>query len=201
MMSSNRGDYGSAAEWLSALRQDDAWLNQQQRLQTTAGGDTSMHREDAIRRIGHGETFEYWEIYSHRVEPVISEVWEINELTLPKLKIQAIGMLSMEWLEHQAGGCQNVLTGPLASDEAKKYWQRLQQAGFVDSNCKLLQGTTRQQAMYIAEAFAEKLNLKTKWKPFQDLWGINNLAQEKWDMQQNGTLPSRYQEIDKIFKD
>ena len=101
MMSGNRGDYASASEWLSALRQDEAWLGQQQRLQTSAATDVSIHREDAIRRIGQGETFEFWEIYGHQVEPVICEVWEIAELSLPKLKIQTIGMLSMEWLEQQ----------------------------------------------------------------------------------------------------
>ena len=101
MMSSNRGDYASASEWLSALRQDEAWLGQQQRLQTSVATDVSVHREDAIRRIGQGETFEFWEIYGHQVEKVVCEVWEIAELSLPKLKIQTIGMLSMEWIEQQ----------------------------------------------------------------------------------------------------
>ena len=101
MMSGNRRDYASASEWLSALRQDEAWLSQQQRLLASETSDVSTHREDAIRRIGKGETFEFWEIYGHQVEPVISEVWEIAELSLPKLKIQAIGMLSMEWIEQQ----------------------------------------------------------------------------------------------------
>ena len=101
MMSSNRGDYASASEWLSALRQDEAWLGQQQRLQTSVATDVSVHREDAIRRIGQGDTFEFWEIYGHQVEKVVCEVWEIAELSLPKLKIQTIGMLSMEWIEQQ----------------------------------------------------------------------------------------------------
>ena len=102
MMSSNRGDYKSAAEWLSALRQDEAWLSQKHHLQASADGDTSTDCDDAIRRIGRGETFEFWEIYSHEVEPVVTEVWEIAELSLPKLKIQTIGMLSMEWLEQHS---------------------------------------------------------------------------------------------------
>jgi len=101
MMSSNREDYRSASEWLSALRHDEAWLSQQQLLQTSVAGDVSIHRDDAIRRIGKGETFEFWEIYRHEVEPVVCEVWEMAELSLPKLKIQTIGMLSMEWLEKE----------------------------------------------------------------------------------------------------
>lgn len=108
MMSSNRSDYASASEWLTALRQDEAWLSQQQRLSASETTDVSIHREDATRRIGHGETFEFWEIYGHQVDPVINEVWGISELSLPKLKIQTIGMLSMEWLEkHSDSGVKS----------------------------------------------------------------------------------------------
>ena len=102
MMSSNRRDYGSASEWLKALRQDEAWLSQLHQLETATADDIDVHRDGALRRIGQGETFEYWDIYCHQVEPVVAEVWEISELTLVKLKIQTIGMLSMEWLEQHA---------------------------------------------------------------------------------------------------
>lgn len=93
------------------------------------------------------------------------------------------------------------LSGVLASEEAMRYWKRLQEAGFVDERCQLKQDTTRKQAMYIAEVFAERLDIGSKWKTFERLWGISNLAQEKWDFQQTGTLPSRSKEIDRIFKD
>ena len=53
----------------------------------------------------------------------------------------------------------------------------------------------------IVEPFAEKLGLKKRWKPFEDLWGIKNLAQEKWSCQQTGLMPARYQDIDKVFAD
>ena len=103
MMSNNRAEYGSAAEWLAALRQDDAWLYQLQRLQDSSENDFNTHRDDAIRRIGNGETYEFWDIYQHKVEPVVAEVWQIAELSLIKLKIQTIGMLSIEWLEQYEG--------------------------------------------------------------------------------------------------
>ena len=57
------------------------------------------------------------------------------------------------------------------------------------------------QAMYIADVFSDKLQMRSKWKPFQELWHINNLAQEKWEMQETGKSPARSEEIDKIFKD
>ena len=93
------------------------------------------------------------------------------------------------------------LSGVLASEEAMRYWKLLQEADFVDERCQLKQNTTRKQAMYIAEVFAERLGIGSKWKTFERLWGISNLAQEKWDFQQTGTLPSRSKEIDRIFKD
>lgn len=99
MMSSNRSDYKSASEWLSTLIHDEAWLTQQQQLQSSTAADANVHRDAAIRRIGIGETYEFWEIHNHQVEKAVREVWEIAELSLPKLKIQTIGMLSMEWLE------------------------------------------------------------------------------------------------------
>ena len=93
------------------------------------------------------------------------------------------------------------LSGVLASEEAMRYWKRLQQKGFVDERCQLKPETTRKQAMYIAEVFAERLGIGSKWKTFERLWGISNLAQEKWDFQQTGTLPSRSKEIDRIVED
>ena len=71
----------------------------------------------------------------------------------------------------------------------------------MDYNHQLLPGTSRKQAMYIAELFAEKLGIKNKWKYFEQIWNISRLAQEKWDLQQNGVMPMRYKEIDAIFAD
>lgn len=88
----------------------------------------------------------------------------------------------------------------LASEEAMEYWSELQEAGFVDADCQLMPDTTRKQAMCIAELFAEKLGIKSKWKTFEQWWGVSNLAQEKWDMLETGSTPSRSKEIDKIFR-
>ena len=92
-------------------------------------------------------------------------------------------------------------TETICENKEDKYWKRLIEAGFVDYNHQLLPGTSRKQAMYIAELFAEKLGLKNKWKQFEQIWNISNLAQEKWSLQQNGVMPMRYKEIDAIFAD
>lgn len=89
----------------------------------------------------------------------------------------------------------------LTSTEAMRYWKRLEEQGFVDSDCQLLPETSRRQAMYIADIFSDKLGLKSKWKPFENLWGISNLAQEKYKMQETGAMPKRYRDIDKVFVD
>ena len=198
MMSNNRRDYNSASEWLSTLRKDELWLSQLQRLQAPADSSISVSRDEIMGQIGQGDTFCLWNIYQHKVEPVVTEVWGIAELSLIKLKIQAIAMLSIEWLERQELTAKKT---KLETDEAVKYWQRLQKASFVDEHYQLAPTTTRKQAMYIAELFAEKLGIKSKWKTFEQLWGISNLAQEKWDMQETGSMPSRSKEIDKIFSD
>ena len=89
----------------------------------------------------------------------------------------------------------------LTSLAAMKYWKRLEEQGFVDSDCQLLPETSRRQAMYIADIFSDKLGLKSKWKPFENLWGISNLAQEKYKMPETGAMPKRYRDIDKVFTD
>ena len=102
MISNNRADYGSADEWLSALKQDGLWLSQLQQLQNSSPDAASTLRDIANEKIGRGETYGFWDSYNHQVEPVVREVWDMADLTLPKLKIQAIGMLSMEWLEQHS---------------------------------------------------------------------------------------------------
>ena len=174
MMSSNRSDYGSASEWIAALRQDDAWLSQLHRLETSTAADARAHQEDALRRIGRGETFEFWEIYAHQVEPVVGEVWEIAELSLPKLKIQAIGMLSMEWLER--GGVQAQKTAVPEVLEKSELWEKLKDAGLVDESGQ--PAVSRPEAALMADTLAVRLNISGKWKLFEQLWHRNNMRND-----------------------
>ena len=102
-------------------------------------------------------------------------------------------------VEEEKGG--TAVPDVLASEEAQIYWERLQEAGFTDADHQLLSGVSRKQAMYIALTFAEKLNLTSKWKPFEQLWNKRNLAQEKWNMTETGIMPSRYEEIEELFEE
>jgi hypothetical protein len=197
MISNERAKYSSSSEWLSALRQDEAWLLQEERLLSVSSSDMDALRKKAVERMGDDTVSDYWEIYNHNVEKTIQEAWDTG-MSLVKLKIHAIGVLTLEWLEQQTTTTKKT---KLESDEAKKYWLRLKEAGFVDAKCTLMPETTRKQAMYIAELFAEKIGIKSKWKTFEQLWSISNLAQEKWDMQETGSTPSRSKDINKIFED
>ncbi len=96
---------------------------------------------------------------------------------------------------------QQILPDVLASEQAMKYWERLKEQNFVDENYMLLESTTNRQAMYIAEPFAEKLNITSKWKTFEDFWRIKHLAQEKNKFHDDGKSPSRSRDIDQIFED
>lgn len=106
--------------------------------------------------------------------------------------------LAQELLRHLKSA-ESCLPAELATPEAMKYWSGLQEAGLVDVHCQLLPSTTRKQAMYIADLFSDRLQLRSKWKLFQDLWHLGNLAQEKWDMQETGRVPARYDDIGLIF--
>ena len=105
MISNDRAKYGSSSEWLSALRQDEAWLLQEERLHTSMSSDMDALRRKAVVRMGSDMVSDYWEIYNHNVEKAIQEAWDTG-MSLVKLKIQAIGLLTLEWLEQHASGTQ-----------------------------------------------------------------------------------------------
>ncbi len=85
----------------------------------------------------------------------------------------------------------------LLTAEAEVLWQRLRDAGFIVADgYALAEGVSANQAAYIADCMAEKLQIKKKWKLFQQLWGIPNLAQLAGAWQQTGKLPPKSKEID-----
>ena len=189
MMSSNRRDYGSAAEWLAALRQDDAWLYQLQRLQDSSENDFNIHRDDAIRRIGNGETYEFWDIYQHKVEPVVAEVWQIAELSLIKLKIQTIGMLSIEWLEQHASDNRSLKTGeqPSAIVERLKpifYGSEQEARDFLKSiqGMKPTQITDKVNQLVNEKKISELSSHRDLWKVLHD-FDLYKRTEANWNMQ------------------
>ena len=101
----------------------------------------------------------------------------------------------------QSTGNVNENVAELLTAEAQVLWQRLRDAGFIVADgYALAEGVSANQAAYIADRMAEKLNIKKKWKLFQLLWGIPNLGQLAGTWQQTGKLPPRSNEIDKLMQ-
>lgn len=89
----------------------------------------------------------------------------------------------------------------LATPEAEELWQRLRQAGFIQlGGYGLSNGVSANQATYIASCMADCLHITPKWKPFQALWGIRNMAQMAGAWAQTGKLPPRAKDIDRALK-
>ena len=59
------------------------------------------------------------------------------------------------------------LPPPLSSPEAMALWQKAQRAGYVDEHYQPL--LSRTQAALLADAMAERLGIKEKWKVFEGL--------------------------------
>lgn len=88
-----------------------------------------------------------------------------------------------------------------------KYLRRLAKLGFLDKDFQLIKEpaekpTTRSEAMYIVYSIHKALGKdKIRWKPFEEFWGISNLAQEKWKWENRMSMSPRRKLIDKAFED
>ena len=68
------------------------------------------------------------------------------------------------------------LPDELATDEAMVLWRKAQQAGYVDEHYQPL--LSRTQAALLADAMAERLGIKEKWKVFEALWHRRNMHKD-----------------------
>ena len=64
----------------------------------------------------------------------------------------------------------------LATDEAMILWQKAQQAGYIDDHYQPL--LSRTQSALLADAMAERLGIKEKWKVFEGLWNRKNMYRD-----------------------
>ena len=75
----------------------------------------------------------------------------------------------------------------LATDEAMALWEKAQRAGYVDEYYQPL--LSRTQAALLADAMAERLGIKEKWKVFEGLWQRRNMYRDYYDaMNQDQTF-------------
>ena len=68
------------------------------------------------------------------------------------------------------------LPDELATDKAMVLWRKAQQAGYVNKHYQPL--LSRTQAALLADAMAERLGIKEKWKVFEALWHRRNMHKD-----------------------
>ena len=64
----------------------------------------------------------------------------------------------------------------LATEEAMALWEKARAAGYVDDNYQPL--ISRTQAALLADAMAERLGIREKWKTFETLWNRKNIRSD-----------------------
>ena len=94
----------------------------------------------------------------------------------------------------------------LNNDNTKMILQKAIDAGLCDDNYKWKK--TKRLLAYFVDKACEYLEIsigqydgreKVKWKPFEELFGIDNLAQAKKDYQREGQIPKGSEIVDRIF--
>ena len=86
----------------------------------------------------------------------------------------------------------------LSTEAAMALWNKTQAAGWVDANYQPL--ISRTQAALLADAMAERLGIKEKWKTFEALWNRKNMYRDYYkalNLQQSLEFQDR---IKKLFR-
>jgi len=86
----------------------------------------------------------------------------------------------------------------LATDKAMALWQKAQRAGYVDEHYQPL--LSRTQAALLADAMAERLGIKEKWKVFETLWNRRNMYRDYYKALNLQQSLSFQDEIKKLFR-
>ena len=97
---------------------------------------------------------------------------------------QNVGSIQKQYVENAPMKSQpNLLRGVgeelpevLSTPEAMILWQKAQQAGYIDDHYQPL--LSRTQSALLADAMAERLGIKEKWKVFEALWNRKNMYKD-----------------------
>ena len=85
----------------------------------------------------------------------------------------------------------------LATDGAMTLWKKAQAAGWVDANYQPL--ISRTQSALLADAIAEKLGIRQKWKTFEMLWNRKNMYRDYYQAQDQRKTLFFQDEIKKVL--
>ena len=84
----------------------------------------------------------------------------------------------------------------LSTEEAMVLWEKAQAAGWIDGNYQPL--ISRTQAALLADAMAERLGIREKWKVFETLWNRKNMYNDYYramEQQQSLTFQDKLKEL------
>ena len=85
----------------------------------------------------------------------------------------------------------------LATEAAMALWKKAQAAGWVDANYQPL--ISRTQAALLADAMAERLGIREKWKTFETLWKRKNMYRDYYQAQDQRKTLFFQDEIKKVL--
>ena len=86
----------------------------------------------------------------------------------------------------------------LDTDKAMELWRKAQRAGYVDEHFQPL--ISRTQAALLADAMAERLGIKEKWKVFEGLWHRNNMYNDYYRAMNQLQSLTFQDELKQLFK-
>lgn len=127
----------------------------------------------------------------------------LSDFEAQKISIKPTGEIEMQKRNSSPQSTSpnnNILPEELNTQQAKEYFSKAIEAGFMDDCFQWVKGTTKYQIALFAEICSEKLNLKHKWKPFEALWNVAHLAQTRRESKERFGRVDREKEITKIFE-
>ena len=90
--------------------------------------------------------------------------------------------------ETKKDSCFSELPEVLRTEKAMLLWQKVQQAGYVDEHYQPL--ISRTQAALLADAMAERLGIRNKWKTFESIWNRTKMYKDYYEaVEQKQFLP------------
>ena len=90
------------------------------------------------------------------------------------------------------------LSEALSTPEAMVLWEKAQRAGYVDANFQ--PKISRSQAALLADAMAERLGIRNKWKVFEGLWNRKNMYRDYYKALNLVQSLAFQDEIKKLFR-
>lgn len=138
------------------------------------------------------------EIVNQGNKCIVLNIFESGSQHVDHIENQYVGNLKPNnpLLTSPRGG-KNDLPEVLATEEAMKIWQKVQDAGYIDTHYQPL--ISRTQSALLADAIAVKLGIRQKWKTFETLWNRKNMYRDYYQaLDQRKTLFFR-DEIKKVL--